>query len=277
MTERSSLWGCVSMVLPFTATFGALGIGVVLGGAAVWIARPTPVEVLRNVSLAELQTACEPVVADQKTQLAKVKDELTALREEVARKEAEVQSLRGAAERQGSRPASADGRDYSAELQAAKEALAEAKLKIQMLEQVRDELVEQLTRTQERLQVVETDLQEQVAISGMLRDENGRLHDELVVQQWYGFVTNTQLDICERGGRKKTEDCRLSVVGEISTIKREFVHCVRSGQATPSAHELQKGEKLPLYARMMNQDDKHLQSWYVQLCDPTLPEREDER
>ena len=27
-----------------------------------------------------------------------------------------------------------------------------------------------------------------------------------------------------------------------------------------------------LSARMMNQDDKHLEGWYLQMCDPTLPE-----
>jgi hypothetical protein len=38
------------------------------------------------------------------------------------------------------------------------------------------------------------------------------------------------------------------------------------------AKHLDKGETLPHFARLMNQDDRHLEGWYLQMCDPTLPE-----
>jgi hypothetical protein len=261
-------------LLPFAATIAAMMFGIVIGGAAVWIVKPTrqPVEYLKTASLAELQLVCEPVVQEQETQLAKVKDEIVALKAQVAEKEAEVVQLRSAATKQGKRAISSDGRNYAGEPDKAREELAEARLQLTMMEEVKDQLVEQLTRTQERLAVVEGELTEQVAIAEVLRDENGKLKDDVIVQQWFRFVTDAQLDVCESGSRKKTEDCRASVIGEISKIKREFVHCVRSEQATPMAKHLEKGASAPSFARMMDQDNKHLEGWYLQMCDPTLPE-----
>lgn len=268
--------GFLAVAIPFLATVASLLFGIAIGAAIGWFAKPStqPIEYLKTASLAELQLVCEPVVQEQKTQLAKVKDQIVVLEATVAEKEIEIAELKEKAAKQGKKARASDGRDYTGELASAKEQLAEAKLKVQMLEQVRDQLVEQLTKAQERLSVVEADLAGQVAITEVLRDENGRLKDDVIVQKWFRFVTESQLDVCERGGKKKTDDCRASVVNEIAKIKREFVHCIRSGQATPRAEQLDKDQALPHFAHMMNQDDNHLAGWYLQLCDPTLPERE---
>ncbi len=265
----------LTVVLPFAATIASLLCGVVIGGAAAWIVKPSrqPIEYMKTASLAELQQVCDPVVEEQETQLAKVKEEIAALKDEVARKEAEVVSLRAAVDKQGGRSGSSSGRNLGSELEKVKEELAEAKLQLAMMEEVKDQLVEQLSRTQERLAVAEAELVEQVAIAEVLRDENGKLKDDVIVQRWFRFVNDAQLSVCESGGRKKTEDCRGAVVGEIARIKREFVHCIRSEQAAPMAKHLDKGETLPHFARLMDQGDRHLDGWYLQMCDPTLPEK----
>ena len=268
--------GVLTVVLPFVATIASLLFGILIGGVAGWVVKPTqqPIEYLKTASLAELQLVCEPVVEEQKTQLAKVKDQIGVLEATVAQKEKEIEELKAAAAKQGKKPKAADGRDYNAEVSAAKEQLAEAKLKIQMLEDVKSQLIEQLTKAQERLAVAEAELAQQVAITDVLRDENGKLKDDVIVQQWFRFVNEAQLAVCERGGRKRTDECRAAVVNEISQIKREFVHCIRSGQAAPTAQLLEKGDAMPHFARMMDQDDKHLSGWYLQMCDPTLPEKD---
>ena len=263
----------LTVVLPFAATIASLLCGIVIGGAAAWIVKPSrqPIEYLKTASLAELQQVCDPVVEEQETQLAKVKEEIAALREEVARKEAEVATLRTAADKQG-RKGGSSGRNLASELGKVKEELAEAKLQLAMMEEVKDQLVEQLSRTQERLAVAEDELVEQVAIAEVLRDENGKLKDDVIVQRWFRFVNDAQLSVCEHGGKKKTEDCRAAVVREIGQVKREFVHCIRSEQAAPMAKHLDKGETLPHFARLMDQNDRQLDGWYLQMCDPTLPE-----
>ena len=277
--EKWSRMSLLTVILPFAATIASLLCGVVIGGAAAWIVKPTrqPIEYLKTASLAELQQVCDPVVEEQETQLAKVKQEIAALREEVARKEAEVVSLRAAVDKKGGRGGrgSSGAGNIAGELEKVKEELAEAKLQLAMMEEVKNQLVEQLSRTQERLAVAEADLVEQVAIAEVLRDENGKLKDDVIVQRWFRFVNDAQLSVCEAGGRKKTEECRAAVVKEISQIKREFVHCVRSEQAAPMAKHLDKGETLPHFARLMDQDDRHLEGWYLQMCDPTLPEADE--
>lgn len=266
----------LTVVLPFAATIASLLFGILIGGVAGWLIKPTqqPIEYLRTASLAELALVCEPVVQEQKTQLAEVKQEIEVLRIQVAEKEAEVADLKARAEKQGSRKVAVDGRDYSGELSSAKEQLAEARLQLKMMEQVKNQLVEQLTRTQEKLVKAESDLAEAVAVTDVLRDENTKLQDDVIVQRWFRFVADAQLEVCEKGNKKKTDECRDAVGKEVSAVKREFVHCVRSGQAVPVAKLLAKGTALPHFARMMNQDDKHLEGWYLQMCDPTLPEKE---
>jgi hypothetical protein len=276
--EKWSRMSLLTVILPFAATIASLLCGVVIGGAAAWIVKPStqPIEYMKTASLAELQQVCDPVVEEQETQLAKVKQEIADLREEVARKEAEVVSLRAAADRKGRKGSGSSGSaELAGELERVKEELAEAKLQLAMMEEVKNQLVEQLSRTQERLAVAEAELVEQVAIAEVLRDENGKLKDDVIVQRWFRFVNDAQLGVCEHGGKKKTLDCRAAVVREISQIKREFVHCVRSEQAAPMAKHLDKGETLPHFARLMDQDDRHLEGWYLQMCDPTLPELAD--
>ncbi len=281
--------GLLTVLLPFAATIASLLFGISIGGVAGWVIKPTqqPIEYMKTASLAELQLVCEPVVAEQKTQLARVKDEISDLKVQVADREAQVAALRAELEireKKGGRPsstgpgagriASLDTGALNAELAHAKEQLAEAKLQVQMLTQVKDQLVDQLTRTQQKLAQTEADLQAQVAITEVLRDENVTLKDDVIVQRWFRMITEAQLDICEKGGKKKTEDCREAVVAEVSKAKREFVHCIRSNQATPSVLELEKGKALPHFARMLDPDNKHLSGFYLQMCDPTLPEVE---
>ncbi len=280
--------GLLTVVLPFVATILSLIFGIFIGGLAAWVIKPTerPIEYLKTASLAELQMVCEPVVEEQKTQLAEVNDEIDVLRSAVTDRENEVIELRAKlelAERGGGpgRPSSSGGSTgasaaaaqvSSIELQRAREELAEARLQLSQMRSVKEQLVDQLTRTRERLVQVEQDLSTQMRISEVLKVENDDLRDDNLVQSWYRFIYSTQLSMCEKGSRKKTDTCRLAVDSELAQIKNEFVHCMRSGQAAPVARELDRGDAVPRFAKMMDQDNKPLKGWYLQLCDPTLPE-----
>ncbi len=271
----ASRWGgmsTMSVVLPFAATIVSLVFGMFIGGAAVWIARPShrPIDYMQTASLAELQLVCEPVVEETKNQLTRIKGEIADLKDEVRQKEAIVAELR---EQVGAREADeSKGRVLASKLRQAREELAEARLELKMLREVKDQLVDQLTATQQRLDKTESDLQAQVAITDALRTDNLELKSDMVVHRWFRMITEAQLDICEKGSRRRTEACRESVVSALSDIRREFVHCVRSEQAAPTVEELPRDAPLPQFARMLQSDDRRLQGFYVQLCDPTLPE-----
>ena len=95
--------GVLTIVLPFVATIASLLFGIAIGGVAGWVVKPTqqPIEYLKTASLAELQLVCEPVVEEQKTQLAKVEDQIGVLEATVAAKEQEIAELKAKAGKQG--------------------------------------------------------------------------------------------------------------------------------------------------------------------------------
>ncbi|MCA9494339.1 MAG: hypothetical protein KC621_30645, partial [Myxococcales bacterium] len=82
---------------------------------------------------------------------------------------------------------------------------------------------------------------------------------------------------CEKGNRKKMGNCREAVLASLSTDTRQskFAHCIRSGQAQPVVHERQGNGDLPDFSEMLNEEEKLVKGWYVEFCDPTLPERDD--
>lgn len=258
----------VSIVLPFVATILSLFFGMFIGGAAVWILKPAPqpIEFIKSASLADLQLMCEPVVDDQVAKIAGVRAEISALEAEVLEREAQVDALRG--------QVAARDAEAEAKLADATASLASARRQLRTLNEVKEQLVEQLTLTKERLVRTEANLQDQVAVSEALRDENFDLRDDVIVQRWFRVLNDAKLKICEKGSKKKTEACREAVSAELSAIKREFVHCIRSNQAAPSVEQLQKGAELPHFARTFDPENKLLAGWYLQMCDPTLPELE---
>ena len=262
----------VSVVLPFAATVVSLVFGMFIGGAAVWIVKPVqrPIEYMKTASLAELQLVCEPVVEETKSQLVRVKGEITDLKDTVRQKEAIVAQLQEQLDAQKG----TGGDALKRELQRARGKLTKSQQELEVLMAVKDQLVDQLTKAQERLAETEADLQAQAAITEVLRDENVDLKDDVVVQRWFRMITEAQLDICDRVGKRKYDKCREAVVGALSTVRREFVHCIRSKQAVPAVEQVQKGRALPHFARMLDQDNKFLEGHYLQMCDPTLPEVE---
>ena len=100
--------------------------------------------------------------------------------------------------------------------------------------------------------------------------------EDSLANKWVGFRNNAQLQICERGGRKKMGRCRDKVKDVLDASMRDrYVHCIRSGQSVASLHEAGKGEQLPDYAEWLDEESRITRGWYILLCDPTLPEAED--
>ena len=101
--------------------------------------------------------------------------------------------------------------------------------------------------------------------------------EDALANKWYRFLNDAQLEVCERGNRKKLGRCRETVEATVGTVSRRdrFAHCVRSGQAIPTVHELEKKAVLPDFAVMIDEEQKQTKGWYVLWCDPTLPELDD--
>lgn len=254
-----------TVLLPFATALASLALGALLGGVVAWVAKPEQqreIQVPRELTAAELEAACAPAIAETAEELEAANEKVAVLTKEVAAQEAKVQELEAEMSRRSSR-----GRALVAELEAAKKELAEVKAQLAQAQEEKARLVEELSATVAKLEETEERLEEQIQLTQ-------RAKEDALTNKWYRFLNDAQLDICEKGNRKKLGRCRETVVATLKTddMQNRFAHCVRSRQATPSVHELQRGQELPQFSEYLNEDERVTRGWYVQLCDPTLPE-----
>ncbi len=256
--------GVQNMVLPFAVALISLALGAVVGWVAHW---PEQVEVMvpRDLTPAELEAACAPSIADTARDLDEAHEKVRNLNTQMASKEAKVAELESEMKRR-----SDAGRALVAELERAKAELEDVKAKLVVAEEEKVRLVQELTVTTAMLEETEEKLEEQVV-------KTERAQEDALTNKWYRFINDSQLEICEKGNRKKLGTCRETVVAVLTddTIRNKFSHCVRSRQATPTVREIDKGATLPEFASFLNQEDRIVKDWYIDLCDPTLPEAED--
>ncbi|MBT3219210.1 MAG: hypothetical protein HN348_08975 [Proteobacteria bacterium] len=263
--EEKGFW-LPAWVLPIVTSVIALGVGSLFGGVLGWVLKPsTEVEVPRNLTDRELEIACAPMILAKTTEIEEAEEKVSDLKVRVAQKEAKVTELETEMARRSER-----GRELVLELERAKADLRETKEQLQKAQEEKNLLIETLKETVIILEETEVKLEEQIELTEYAKED-------ALTNKWYRFVNESQLEICERGNRKKLGKCREAVetLLEVDAIRDQFAHCVRSGQATPSVHELEKKTQLPEFSQFLNQEDRIVREWYLLLCDPTLPERAD--
>jgi Skp family chaperone for outer membrane proteins len=252
--------------LPVLTSAAALGVGAMFGATIGYFLSPeTVVEVPRDLSQEELQTVCAPVVLEKTNQLEEAQDKVQTLTTTVSEKAAKVKDLEAEMKQRSVR-----GAALVRELKLAKAELQDAIIALQVAQEEKNQLIDELKETVIQLEKTETELVEQ-------KEKTEYAKEDALTNKWYRFINDAQLEICERGNRKKLGKCREAVAVLLGdpNIRDKFTHCVRSGQATPGAHVIEKKRELPEYAQWLNQEDKIVHDWYLLLCDPTLPEKED--
>lgn len=252
--------------LPLVASGVSLLVGLGVGGLGGYIAAGEPEQAVaveaidpNDIRFGEI---CAPVLEEAQTRIEGLNAQLGVLEDDITVRRAHLVALESELTRRAE-----GGRRLAAELKQAKEELAVVVQERDMLVVVKTQLVEELTRTTTRLVQTEQALEEQ-------KELTERAVDDSLANNWQRFLYESQIAVCERGNRKKLGACRETVLALIGTptVQDRFEHCVRSGQATPSVHEIGKGEQLAEFAYWLDQDEKIVSDWYVQLCDPTLPE-----
>jgi hypothetical protein len=260
----------IAMVLPFATAIAALALGAVLGIGIGWVIKPAQrveVPVPRDLTAAELAQACAPQVNETVNELEKAQGKVKSLQSEVDARSARVAELEAQVAK---KPTGGGGGNMARELAQAKADLLEAREQLKIAEEEKERLVVELTQTKEELAATQVALEEQVEKTEVAKED-------ALANKWYRFLNDGQLEVCEKGNRKKLGQCRETVeAGLASGTRRDrFAHCVRSGQARPSVHELDKKAVLPDFAEMIDEDQKQTKGWYVLWCDPTLPEIEE--
>jgi chromosome segregation ATPase len=273
-SRGSGATGVVAMLLPFATALAALALGAILGGVIGYIAKQgerVEVKVPRDLTAAELAEACAPELETKVGELETAQNKVAFLEKEVTDRETRVKELEAElARRPEEKKVATGGTGVSKELAQARKDLEEARAELVIARQEKEQLVVELTATKEQLAKTEQQLTEQV-------EKTETAKEDALVNKWYRFVSDSQLEVCEKGNRKKLGNCREALQSSLmnNTRRDRFAHCVRSGQAVPSVRELQKEETLPDFAEMIDEEQKQTKGWYVMFCDPTLPERND--
>ncbi|MCB9677471.1 MAG: hypothetical protein H6737_20350 [Alphaproteobacteria bacterium] len=222
----------------------------------------------------ELKTANERISALERER-DEYEQKVLALEAKLDTRRTKASSL--AADTEGKRPAGitqqrateleAEIYDLQRQLNGARDQLASVTRQLFQAEEEKRQLTEALVATSTRLRETETQLAVQVG-----KTEEAK--EDAMSQKWWRFLADSQLEICEKGNRKKMGRCREEVQSYLKTtqIRNKFVHCVRSEQATPAVAYLDAEDTMPRFAQFMDQENKVVRDWYVQLCDPTLPE-----
>ena len=248
----------VPLVIAAVIASGVTGLG---GFGAAWLLRgERTVEIPRAPTDAELEAACSPAVAAVNDELGAAQTKVAALEREKAVQERQVKDLEARIEK-----GAEAGQQLRAELARVKAELAETQEQLRIANEEKAQLLVELTQTQEELEATQVEL---VKTQG----ERDEAREDALFNRWQDFLHTSQLEICEKGSRKKLGNCRDDVMASLAADEARFAHCIRSGQAEPAVHELAKNAGLPQYAEMMNEDAKTLKGWYVEFCDPTLPE-----
>jgi len=220
------------------------------------------VEVARAPTAAELEVACAPEIAG-------VEDELSTAQAKVADLERNAAETQGQiADLESSIATGAKvGKAMRAELAMLKENLAVTEQKLAAAVEEKEALLVELKDTQRHLQ----ETQETLVVRTEQRDD---AREDALFNRFDDFLSDSQLEICDRGNRKRLGNCREEVLAALKSPARrdQYSHCIRSGQAEPVVRELLKDATLPEFAEMMNEEVKQVKGWYIEMCDPTLPE-----
>jgi len=259
---------------------GGLLLGLA-GGYLLHIMTTDPVSVVvkkteqikKEISDEDLANLCSEPIAEGKNDLQTAQARVAQLEDDLSSKKTELAELK----RQSALDEAAD----EAERQANEAGRAEAarvwqsmEAEIASLETQLGEAVTERDVLKEELRVTIYKLDQQIVETKKAKKEAAYFKKESTANLWSSFMAEAKVEICDRGTRKRHAKCHEAVEGALpKDVRDRFVECVNTYQSTPLLVQGEKDTSLPPYAEWMNQDDRFTKKgWYVQFCDPTLPE-----
>lgn len=224
---------------------------------------PTIQEVQKQLTAEELMALCSDQVKDERASLMDAQTKVVDLQSKLDQREQELAEMKKQDEKDASRRAAASQKmkDMEAEIASLRGQLAQA-------EKERDDLVVELKDTVRKLEV-------QIKETEVQRERADKYKAESHENLWSSFSAEAKVDICDRGTRRRHDKCHEAVEEALAAqdIKTRFIACVDTNQATPTLVQGDRKTVLPANAVWMNEDSRFTDNgWYVQFCDPTLPE-----
>ncbi len=251
-----------------------LGMGIGYGVNAmtsdsVEVVMSEPTVIKQELTDEELAELCADETRDERTALTSAQGQVDNLQEQLAQRESELETLRADQEKARARSAEASAkyREMEERLAVAEQEIEDLTMRLAMAEAERDEALVELKETVEALN-------EQIKQTESARKVARKYKRQSVRNLWAAFVAESKVAICDRGSRKRHAKCHAAVDEALSAdVKDRFTHCVNSNQATPALVKGEKKAEIPRYASMLSEDSRFTnKGWYIQFCDPTLPE-----
>ena len=155
-----------------------------------------------------------------------------------------------------------------AERAAMEQQIADLKERLVAAETQRDSALKELEQTVRELNV-------QIRETKKAKREAARYKDLNTMNSWESFSANAKIAVCGElwvSGKRRNKRCHDSVSEILGPdIKRKFEACVDTYQSTPLFLRV-KQKNLPLHSERIPKNKFTKNKWYIQFCDPSLPE-----
>ncbi len=277
VSDQSSIGQTLGAAVPAAAL--ALLLGCAVGAGVGYVAHATlseptvvipPAAIIKEeISDEDLATLCEDLTEDEASRAREAQGRVESLQSELEAKEAELAQIKKDAAGDEDKKAAArkKWREMEAEIE-------ELRGTLEVAEQERDQARKELKETIVALdkQIKKSNRLKQKA--EVFREKAKEYKEESTQNLWSSFRNDAKVQICDRGSRKRHENCHAAVDSAFGTRMRDaFSVCVDTYQAVPVLKQAEKDEQLPQFAKWLPDDNKFTKkNWYVIFCDPTLPE-----
>jgi len=204
-------------------------------------------------------------------------DGVNAERDKLKKKQAEVDDLKAqlATKTQAletlekkNKKRSKNAKKASEERKAMEAEIEELKARLMTVETERDDALQELEQTVRELNV-------QIRETKKAKREAARYKDLNTMNSWESFSANAKIAVCGElwvSGKRRNKRCHDSVTDILGPdIKRKFEACVDTYQSTPLFLRV-KNKNLPGHAMRIPKNNFTKNKWYIQFCDPSLPE-----
>lgn len=255
-----------------------LAAGVTLVGALAgfavhaWLFPAQPEVVTRVVTEAQLvpdkisddklQALCATLTASDKELIQAAQERVMSLRDELETREKELADLR--AERARAKEA---GAEVAAKLRSMEAEISRLRAQLVEVTAERDGLMVELKQTVAKLDA-------QIRETEKYKAEAKKWKRKSTENAWRSFVAEAKVQICDKGTRKRHEVCHEAVDQALDApVQDRFESCVDTWQAVPALVQAEsKKAELPTFAYALSDKQFTSTGWYIQFCDPTLPE-----
>ena len=185
------------------------------------------------------------------------------LESQLSSREAEVAELKAKARRNEEGAAAARQKWQAMEAE-----LEDLRVRLETAEAERDQALEDLQAT-----VVA--LNDQIRETRKAKNEAARYKDLNTKHSWDSFLANAKIAVCGElwvSGKGRQKRCNEAVEEALGPdIKSQFEQCVDTYQSTPLFLR-NEADTLPAFATAVPNNRFTKKRWYIQFCDPTLPE-----